>query len=39
MSPFEDRILVITAEKRFVFEGSELFYNFSGYHLETGFIK
>ena len=37
LSPFEDRALIILAEENFVFEGTELFYVFSGCHLGTGF--
>ncbi len=36
-SPYEDRIAVITAEERFVFEGTELFYEVSGCDLTKGF--
>ena len=37
LSPFENRALVVIAEEKFVFEGTELFYNFSGCNLNTGF--
>jgi len=37
LSPFENRVLVITAEEHWGFEGTELTYRFSGCHLETGF--
>jgi len=37
LSPFENRALVVLAEERFVFEGTELFYVFAGCHLGTGF--
>ena len=36
-SPFEDRILIVTAEEEWRFEGSELHYYFVGCHLERGF--
>jgi hypothetical protein len=36
-SPFENRIAVIIAEERFVFEGSELFYSVAGCSLSVGF--
>ncbi|MHC6203007.1 hypothetical protein ACYULU_07420 [Breznakiellaceae bacterium SP9] len=36
-SPFEDRILIVTAEEKQGFEGSELYYYFVGCHLERGF--
>ncbi|GHV20185.1 hypothetical protein FACS189494_03440 [Spirochaetia bacterium] len=36
-SPFEDRILIVTAEERAGFEGTELYYYFVGCHLERGF--
>jgi len=36
-SPYENRILVITGETKYVFEGSEVFYNFIGCHLGVGF--
>jgi hypothetical protein len=36
-SPFEDRILIVTAEEKWGFEGSELYYYFVGCHLERGF--
>ena len=32
-SPFEDRILIVTAEEKWGFEGSELYYYFVGCHL------
>ena len=37
LSPYENRALVVLAEERFVFEGTELFYVFAGCHLGTGF--
>ncbi|HCL79394.1 MAG TPA: hypothetical protein DIC53_05425 [Synergistaceae bacterium] len=37
LSPFEDRVLVVIAEERFVFEGTELFYSFVGCDLKKGF--
>ena len=37
LSPFENRALIVLAEERFVFEGTELFYVFCGCHLGTGF--
>ena len=37
LSPFENRALIVLAEERFVFEGTELFYVFAGCHLGTGF--
>ena len=37
LSPFENRALVVLAEERFVYEGTELFYVFAGCHLGTGF--
>ena len=37
LSPFENRALVVLAEERFVFEGTELFYVFCGCHLGVGF--
>ena len=37
LSPFENRALIVLAEERFVFEGTELFYIFAGCHLGTGF--
>jgi hypothetical protein len=36
-SPFEDRILIVTAEEKWGFEGTELYYYFVGCHLERGF--
>ena len=37
LSPFENRALIVLAEERFVFEGTEVFYVFAGCHLGTGF--
>ena len=37
LSPFENRALIVLAEERFVFEGTELFYIFACCHLGTGF--
>jgi hypothetical protein len=37
LSPFENRALVVIAEERFTFEGTEIFYAFSGCHLDIGF--
>ena len=37
LSPFENRALLVLAEERFVFEGTELFYVFCGCHLGVGF--
>ncbi len=36
-SPYEDRVAIVTAEERFVFEGTELFYSISGCSLKVGF--
>jgi hypothetical protein len=36
-SPFEPRILVVIGEEKFVFEGTEAFFRFSGSHLQAGF--
>jgi len=37
LSPYENRALIVTAEEAFVFEGTELFYQFAGCHLGSGF--
>lgn len=37
MNPFEDRVAVVVAEERFVFEGTELFYSLVGCDLTKGF--
>ena len=37
LNPFENRALIIIAEKSRGFEGTELFYRFAGCHLGTGF--
>jgi len=37
LSPFENRMMVVTAEEAYVFEGTEMFYIFSGCHLGVGF--
>jgi hypothetical protein len=37
LSPFEDRALVVIGYTRFVFEGMETFFIFSGCHLSNGF--
>ena len=36
-SPFEERVAVIVAEERFVFEGTELFYSLVGCDMTRGF--
>jgi hypothetical protein len=37
MSPFENRALIVTAREQWVWEGTALFYTFSGCHLGVGF--
>jgi len=37
LSPFENRALVVIAVESFTFEGTGMFFIFSGCHLETGF--
>jgi hypothetical protein len=36
-SPYESRVAIVTAEERFVFEGTEMFYRISGCNLKVGF--
>jgi hypothetical protein len=36
-SPYEARVAIVTAEERFVFEGTEMFYSISGCNLKVGF--
>ena len=36
-SPYEDRIALIVADAEYVFEGREVFINFYGCNLNTGF--
>lgn len=36
-SPYQARVAIITAEERFVFEGTEIFYAISGCNLKVGF--
>jgi hypothetical protein len=36
-SPYEARVAIVTAEERFVFEGTEMFYAISGCNLKVGF--
>lgn len=36
-SPYESRVAIVTAEERFVFEGTEMFYTISGCNLKVGF--
>ena len=37
LSPFEDRIMIITAEEAFGYEGTRLNFRFNGFHLEVDF--
>jgi hypothetical protein len=36
-SPYESRVAIVSAEERFVFEGTEMFYSLSGCNLKVGF--